>query len=637
MTTYINTFNQIMNEIDFKKINDDILNKADIVSIISNYVSLEKKGNNYIGLCPFHQDNTPSFTVSPSKKIYKCFACSESGNVITFIKNHLGKNYLETLDYFSKELSLDFDLSQMNKKVETRSEEELEILEVLKITNSFYKVKVFNNKDAQEYLKKRNLLDSELRKTFNIGFAPGNELYKYLSESSKFSDDVIYKSGLITSDFKELFWNRITFGIKNSQGEIVGFSARALNNEIKPKYINSPETRLFNKSKILYNYDNARNSIEKNKEVYIVEGFMDVIALYKAGIENAVALMGTALTNDHVRLINKYSVILFLDKDSAGISATIKSIKTLLANNVSNIFVSVNSFEKDADEILEKEGKEALFYTLNNRKSFIDFIYDFYTNTHNLKTDFNYINIKKFENDLSSFLSLLDYDQKFYIFNKFKSDFGYDLSSLSNSSNQQNAQKLSDVKQFINTNFEEYYDNHLNINKNIFTYKDFTDLIATNIRIKFLMYFILKPDFAKRFYSLDNSKILYSKPTQLEKVYEDIKDKSFGYFDLLGHQKEPTVKEAIIKIKKDMHTRIFELIASIKKEVNDQELRDFYVRYINDINKTINDNGQISLNPIVQELIDAYKEENERLKITPNPKQNSYLMKELKRFKNKKI
>ncbi|WP_334687518.1 DNA primase [Mycoplasmopsis cynos] len=317
---------------DFKKINEEILNSIDIVNLISSYISLTKKGNNYIGLCPFHQDTTPSFTISPIKKIYKCFSCSESGNAITFVKKYLNKNYYQSLEFLAKELNLNYDFSAfLNSHLPQMTDEELEITEALNVVNAFYKIQIFKNSKAQEYLASRNLLDDELRKKFDIDYAPENELIEYFSQNTELDKKILFQAGLINDNFKEIFKNRITFGIRNSYN-IVGFSARVLNNQQKPKYLNSPETKLFNKSQILYNFFNAKEHIEKNKEVIIVEGFMDVIALDKVGIYNSVALMGAALTLEHLQLIKKYQIALFLDNDEA--------------RNSSNIKINKNTFKK---------------------------------------------------------------------------------------------------------------------------------------------------------------------------------------------------------------------------------------------------------------------------------------------------
>ncbi|WAM08916.1 DNA primase [Mycoplasmopsis cynos] len=620
-----------MPNLDFKKINEEILNSIDIVNLISSYISLTKKGNNYIGLCPFHQDTTPSFTISPIKKIYKCF-CSESGNAITFVKKYLNKNYYQSLEFLAKELNLNYDFSAfLNSHLPQMTDEELEITEALNVVNAFYKIQIFKNSKAQEYLASRNLLDDELRKKFDIGYAPENELIEYFSQNTELDKKILFQAGLINDNFKELFKNRITFGIRNSYGNIVGFSARVLNNQQKPKYLNSPETKLFNKSQILYNFFNAKEHIEKNKEVIIVEGFMDVIALDKVGIYNSVALMGTALTLEHLQLIKKYQIALFLDNDEAGIQATLKSIKTLLKNKIYDVFVIVNPYDKDPDEILNNEGKESLLWIFNQKTSCIDFLYQTLVKSHNLNNNYNYSTLSSFINEILDYYIYLNNDQKNYIENKIKIEFNFDLSKTYNKID-------TNANAFIESDFYDYYYNspqEIYIDQ---SYNKFKDIFATNIRLKFLMYFVLKPNLAKKFYELDNSAIIFSKPDDLFKAYDKIKDLSYNYFELLNSQAEPTIDEIIKNTKNQMHTIIKSIIKKISPELNDIELNNFYEQYLDEINQVIIDNsGKVSLSPLIQELIDVYKFENEALNIVPSPKQNSNLMKELKKFKNTKI
>ncbi|WP_322949547.1 DNA primase [Mycoplasmopsis cynos] len=621
-----------MPNLDFKKINEEILNSIDIVNLISSYISLTKKGNNYIGLCPFHQDTTPSFTISPIKKIYKCFSCSESGNAITFVKKYLNKNYYQSLEFLAKELNLNYDFSAfLNSHLPQMTDEELEITEALNVVNAFYKIQIFKNSKAQEYLASRNLLDDELRKKFDIGYAPENELIEYFSQNTELDKKILFQAGLINDNFKELFKNRITFGIRNSYGNIVGFSARVLNNQQKPKYLNSPETKLFNKSQILYNFFNAKEHIEKNKEVIIVEGFMDVIALDKVGIYNSVALMGTALTIEHLQLIKKYQIALFLDNDEAGIQATLKSIKTLLKNKIYDVFVIVNPYDKDPDEILNNEGKESLLWIFNQKTSCIDFLYQTLVKSHNLNNNYNYSTLSSFINEVLDYYIYLNNDQKNYIENKIKIEFNFDLSKTYNKID-------TNANAFIESDFYDYYYNspqEIYIDQ---SYNKFKDIFATNIRLKFLMYFVLKPNLAKKFYELDNSAIIFSKPDDLFKAYDKIKDLSYNYFELLNSQAEPTIDEIIKNTKNQMHTIIKSIIKKISPELNDIELNNFYEQYLDEINQVIIDNsGKVSLSPLIQELIDVYKFENEALNIVPSPKQNSNLMKELKKFKNTKI
>ncbi|WP_051789179.1 DNA primase [Mycoplasma buteonis] len=364
-----------MNQNNLREIIQNIQQNTDIVEVISEYIPLNKKGNNYLGLCPFHQDTTPSFTVSPQKKIFKCFACGVSGNAISFLMRHKGLNYFEVLEKLAEKLNISYDFSkQKADNTFQYNPDQIEILDTLELTNNFYKSRVLINPKVVTYLTVRDLADSHIRNHFDIGFAGANELLTF-AENSDLSEKRLIDAGLINSDLHQLFFNRITFAIRNHYGQIVGFSARTISPNEKAKYVNSPETDLFKKSKILYNFYNAKNSIEEKKEIIIVEGFMDVIALYKAGIENAVAIMGTALTSEHIKEIKNNSVLLFLDSDNAGVLATIRSIKELLKHN-KEVNVVNNTFGKDPDEILQSQGPEALKNLISSKTSSgVDFVY----------------------------------------------------------------------------------------------------------------------------------------------------------------------------------------------------------------------------------------------------------------------
>ncbi|WAM03639.1 hypothetical protein ONA24_00985 [Mycoplasmopsis cynos] len=314
-----------------------------------------------------------------------------------------------------------------------------------------------------------------------------------------------------------------------------------------------------------------------------------------------------------------------------GIQATLKSIKTLLKNKIYDVFVIVNPYDKDPDEILNNEGKESLLWIFNQKTSCIDFLYQTLVKSHNLNNNYNYSTLSSFINEILDYYIYLNNDQKNYIENKIKIEFNFDLSKTYNKID-------TNTNAFIESDFYDYYYNspqEIYIDQ---SYNKFKDIFATNIRLKFLMYFVLKPNLAKKFYELDNSAIIFSKPDDLFKAYDKIKDLSYNYFELLNSQAEPTIDEIIKNTKNQMHTIIKSIIKKISPELNDIELNNFYEQYLDEINQVIIDNsGKVSLSSLIQELIDVYKFENEALNIVPSPKQNSNLMKELKKFKNTKI
>ncbi|QNM93875.1 DNA primase [Mycoplasma sp. Pen4] len=437
------------------ELSEQIIKQADIVEIISEFVNLNKKGNNYVGLCPFHQDSTPSFTVSPIKQIFKCFPCGAGGNVASFIRRFKNLNFIQAIEYLAQKQNIDYDFSQhQNQEINNYTEEEIQILDSLELVNAYYKTQIWANQAASDYIKQRGLDDPDIRDMFDIGFAPKGRLKDALKALTA-DNNILVKAGLLNQDHNEMFWDRITFGIKNAKGELVAFSARALTKDTQAKYINSPETELFHKSKILYNYHNAKESIANKKEVVIVEGYMDVIACYKANITNTVAIMGTALTKDHVQLIRNNKVTLFLDNDNAGINASLRSIKTLLENNVETVVV-LNKFLKDADEILKEYGAETLQNLVTqSTQSSVDFVYEQLKKIHNLNTNVDFQHLNDFIKELDQYLVLMTEEQIQYIALRLEKDFNYKLKIDS-------ILKLAQAKnkQYTKTSYENEFQNY---------------------------------------------------------------------------------------------------------------------------------------------------------------------------------
>lgn len=339
-----------------------IIENSNIVEIISEKVKLTRQGKNFFGLCPFHPDTSPSMSVSPEKKMYKCFVCGNSGNVIHFISEFEKLPYYEAASILGKRLGIQLELRVAKYSY---TENEKRFIEVFNEANNFYQYQLIVNKEstskhAFNYLKSR-LITSEDCKKFDIGYSPSNGgLSKFLLNKD-FDKALIDNASLgviAGDDVRDKYLNRLMFGIRNEYGDIVGFSARALDDS-KPKYINSSESIVFKKTSLLYNYHSASKYIDKDKKVYICEGFMDVIALSKVNINNAVAIMGTSLTKEHTNKLSGKKVILVLDSDEAGIAATLRSIEALKSVAFS-IDIVVTDGQKDPAETLEKSGVEAL-------------------------------------------------------------------------------------------------------------------------------------------------------------------------------------------------------------------------------------------------------------------------------------
>lgn len=358
----------------------NILEKLDIVDVVSRYISLSKKGSDYIGLCPFHDDHSPSLHVSKDKQIFKCFTCGVGGNAISFISNYEHISYKEAL-YKAAEIAgikLDNNERVIPHKIEK---------DCMKTFVDYYKmsIELNSNIDAKKYCDDRGLT-YDVRQKFNIGYSPADKFQtiKYV-RSCGFSANTIEQigiSGFENNQFYDKNADRIIFPIQDSQGDFVGLSARKFREgDESPKYINTAETLIFHKSDILYNFYNAKISAKKDGYLYILEGFIDVISLYKVGISSAVGLMGVALGGtkslNNLKYLN-VELRLCLDNDDAGISATYELCKKLLKEGVNFRVVRKNlSLGKDSGEILDNQGKDILLKYLNDLQDGIDFVLEY--------------------------------------------------------------------------------------------------------------------------------------------------------------------------------------------------------------------------------------------------------------------
>jgi len=317
-----------------------ILSRIDIIDIISSFVKLKKRGSNYLGLCPFHNEKTPSFTVSPSKEIYKCFGCGRSGNSISFLMEHEKYSYVEALRWLANKYNVEIEETETSPEVK----QQLLLADSLYAINNFaqkyFTDVLFNTDEGQDvglsYLKQRGFRE-EIIKKFQLGFNPSSrDDFAKTAIASQFNIDYLQKSGLVTiRDEKPLdnYRGRIIFPVHNQSGKVLGFGARLIkNNDKAPKYINTPENEIYIKSKILYGSYFARLAIDKADECLLVEGYTDVVALHQAGIENVVASGGTSLTTDQLRLVKKYTsnLTIIYDGDTAGVKAALRGLDMAL-------------------------------------------------------------------------------------------------------------------------------------------------------------------------------------------------------------------------------------------------------------------------------------------------------------------
>lgn len=352
---------------------DDIIEevrmKNDIVDVISQYVKLTRKGNSYFGLCPFHNEKTPSFSVTPSKQMYYCFGCGAGGNVFTFVMEYENFTFGEALKYLANRAGVELPKIEYSKEAKAKAEKKAQLLEINKQAAQYfyYQLRRENGRNAHKYLTGRGLSEETIRK-FGLGYSDkySDDLYKFL-KSKNYSDELLRESGLFNIDERhgmyDKFWNRVIFPIMDVNNRVIGFGGRVMGDG-KPKYLNSPETKIFDKSRNLYGLNIARTT--RKSYLILCEGYMDVISMHQAGFTNAVASLGTALTSGHASLLKRYTqeVLLLYDSDEAGVKAALRGIPILREAGVNSRVVSLKPY-KDPDEFIRKEGPEAFEERLN--------------------------------------------------------------------------------------------------------------------------------------------------------------------------------------------------------------------------------------------------------------------------------
>lgn len=380
-----------------------IQRKANIVDIIRDYVPLTQRGKNYFGICPFHDDHNPSMSVSPEKGAYKCFVCGNAGNVFNFVMEYEKVSFYEAVKIVADKIGVSIDISTSKKENTKKSP----LYDIYNIAYKFYQnnLNTVYGKDAKKYLLNRKI-DEDVIKNFNIGLSLSDSELCNALKAKGFKDDDIVSSGVAVqngNNIYDIYKNRIMFPLYDLEGNVVGFSGRIYNQKSESKYINTKETEIFKKGELLYNYHIAKKEARKEKNIIVVEGFMDVIRLSTVGIVNVVATMGTAVTKYQLNLIQKLApnITLMFDGDKAGEKATNAFIE--LANgNDSNIKVVRLEDNLDPDEYILTKGKDKMIYNLSRAQS----VYDYKLSSYKENIDFNdskevsnYINvmIKEFE------------------------------------------------------------------------------------------------------------------------------------------------------------------------------------------------------------------------------------------------
>ena len=360
-----------------------ILSRIDIIEIVGSFIRLKKRGTNYLGLCPFHNEKSPSFTVSPAKEIYKCFGCGRSGNTIGFLMEHEKYSYVEALRWLAQKYNVEIEETQVSpeQKLQQQSADSLYIIN--NFGQKFFTDCLFNTEEGQDigmsYLKERGFREDIIKK-FQIGYNPeARDSFAKAALAAQYNPELLQKSGLVALRDERLVDNyrgRIIFPVHNQSGKVLGFGARILkSNDRAPKYINTPENELYVKSRILYGSYFARMAIDKADECLLVEGYTDVVSLHQAGIENVVASGGTSLTPDQLRLVKKYTnnLTIIYDGDNAGIKAALRGLDLALEESL-NVKLVLIPDKEDPDSYVNKVGPAAFMEFISaNKKDFILF------------------------------------------------------------------------------------------------------------------------------------------------------------------------------------------------------------------------------------------------------------------------
>ena len=352
---------------------EEVRSRNDIVDVVGGYVRLQKKGNTYVGLCPFHSEKTPSFSVSPHKQIYHCFGCGAGGNVFTFLMQYENFTFGEAMQTLADKVGVELPKQEMSAAQKQEADRRARLLEINKeAAKYFYSLlRHPRGEKAYNYFKNRELSDETMQK-FGLGYSDqySDDLYRYL-KGKGYPDSILKETGLITYDEvrggHDKFWNRAMFPIMDVHNHVIGFGGRVMG-EGEPKYLNSPETKVFDKSRNLYGLNIARST--RKDQLLLCEGYMDVIALHQAGFDNAVASLGTALTSGHANLLKRYTkeVYLTYDSDGAGVKAALRAIPILKEVGIVTKIINMQPY-KDPDEFIKAMGAEEYQKRIDNAEN----------------------------------------------------------------------------------------------------------------------------------------------------------------------------------------------------------------------------------------------------------------------------
>ena len=559
---------------------NEIRNKTDIVDVVSRYVNLTKKGKNYIGVCPFHDDHSPSMSVSPEKQIFTCFSCGATGNVFTFVSDFEKISFSDAVRLLGEKAGI-----SIGNNTYIGNSKRDEYFDIYDNANKFYQNSLFTNlgKNAIQYLKNRNI-DRDTIKKFGIGLSVQKlSLTDYL-KNKNYSIDKLIDVGLTNDNGNDIFINRIMFPIYDLAGNPVAFSGRIYNTKDTSKYINTKETDKFKKGKILYNYHIAKEHLKKNDSVIIMEGQMDVIRASTIGVNNCIATMGTALTRDHKSIIKNMTnnIVLCFDGDSAGEKATISAIELLEDTGIDIKIVRLPN-DMDPDEYIIKEGKDSFLYQISNATNLIDYKMEL------LKKNKDFGNIKDISSYVNSALKELAYEKDDIVvelnLKKLATSFDIDYDNLVN--------KYEKLKNDNNNK-----DSYVKVNKPKKVYNRYGQAEC------YLIYYMLKDE---KVINMVEKRVGYFPDKNIRELSNEIiyYFHKYGIINVADFISYISDKEEILKTLKD----IFAM--NIKDDFQEKEIED-YIFVVNEYHKEVKIND---LNKKLKEEKDPLKQAKISLEI----------------------
>lgn len=552
---------------------NNIRSSVDIVDIVSSYLPLTKRGKNYFGVCPFHNDKNPSMSVSSERQIYTCFSCGATGNVFNFVMEYENVSFLEAVKIVANKAGIDVNIGQVKSTINNNNSD---LYEIYEISQKFYQnnINTVDGKKAKEYLLKRDITD-DIIKEFGIGLSlKKKDLLTNILFKKNYSHDSLLKSGLVVKNeygYNDIYYNRIMFPLWDLNGRIVGYSGRIYEGEDTSKYINTRETEIFKKGEILYNYHRAKDECRQKQVVIVMEGFMDVIRAYTIGVKNVVAAMGTAVTKNQAMLIKKMAreVILCFDGDDAGNKATIACSEEL---SKIGIIPKVIFLEDglDPDDYIKKYGKEQFLQKIDNPINLIDFKLHYFKKGLNLTDNeqlASYLNIivkelTKIDDEILRELTL----------NKLSQEAKIDITILRNKLASQQLEKATPVVE-IKTEKPVKVDKYVKAEQNLLYYmlrhkevikiynKKITFMPTEKYRIlaKEISYFYKKYNYIE---IADFLSLINDSPSLIKTVgeimslnlKEDYSDEEIS--DYINVIKEYNIKSEITRLKEKMKTEI---------------------------------------------------------------------------------